>query len=229
MKKFVFDTADTDNVSIMGIGEWSLNLNHQISCSKVVISNIIIPHTFYNINENNNTFVITKTDGSSKDVRFPIQFMNANDITSTLIEGVTIVFDKKTFKFTFNTAPISNITSIQFTTSHKIFGFQQNVIYSLATPLTAPFVADFNSIPAVYIRCNQIHSKFVYNNNRTSILHRLVVDKPFGQLLTYQNNSTDMFINQENIGYLQLSLTDNRGQHLNLNGADWKLELLLID
>lgn len=236
MKKFVFDTADTENVSKLGVGEWSLNLNHQIGCSKVVVSNVIIPHTFYNINETNNEFIVIKNDLTQVTVKFPVQFMNANDISSTTIEGITITFDKKKFKFTFNrdlplNSSVKFITGITFTTSHKVFGFESSTYYfeGSETKLEAPFVADFNSIPAIYIRCNQIHSKFIYNNNRTSILHRLIVDKPFGQLLTFQNNSTDMFVNQENIGYMQFSLTDNRGQHINLNGADWKLELLLID
>ena len=229
MKRFVFDTADTDNVTKLGVGEWSLNLNHQIGCSKIVVSNIIIPHTFYNINETNNQFIITKNDGTTKTVIFPIQYMTYNDITNTVIEGITITFDKKTFKFTFNVAPISSITNIQFTTSYKLFGFEKTNYTFTDNKVVAPYVADLNSIPAVYIRCNQIHSKFVYNNNRTSILHRLPVDKPFGQLLTYQNNSTDMFVNQENIGYIQFTLTDNKGRHIDLNNADWKLELLLID
>ena len=236
MKRFVFDSADTDNVSKMGVGEWSLNLNHQIGCSKLVVSNIIIPHTFYNINESNNEFITTKIDHSITKTKIPIQYMNYNDIVSFIVDDMNITFDKKTFKFTFNfegvfIGPVVPIVSIQFTTSYKIFGFEKNIIYPivLSTPLISTNVSDLNSIPAIYIRCNQIHSKFVYNNYRTSILHRLPVDKPFGQLITYQNNSTDMYVIQENIGYLQFSLTDHKGQHINMNGADWKIEMVLID
>lgn len=232
MKKFVFDTADTENVSKLGIGEWSLNLNHQIGCSKIIVSNIIIPHTFYNINSTNNEIVIYNDDGTTEKLKLPEQYMNYNDIITATehFEHFTISFDKKTFKFTF-VIDYARITHIQFTTSDKLFGFERNKKYEVPADnkLKAPYVADLNSIPAIYIRCNQIHSKFIYNNNRTSILHRLIVDKPFGQLLTYQNNSTDVFVNQENLGYLQLSLTTNKGQHIDLNNADWKLELLLID
>ena len=231
MKRFVFDTADTTNVSKMGVGEWSLNLNHQISCSKLVVSNIIIPHTFYNINSTNNEYEIYFNDNTIKSYKFPIQYMNYNDIVSQNINGLMLSFDKKTFRFTVSRALLSNIVGIKFITSYKLFGFEPNTTYDFGSmnEIIAPNVADLNSIPAVYIRCNQLNSKFVYNNNRTSILHRLPVDKPFGQLLIYQNNSTDMFINQDNIGYLQFSLTDNRGQHINLNGADWKIEMILLD
>ena len=155
--------------------------------------------------------------------------MNGNDLANFTFNGINIKWEKKFWKFGF-TVP-SDVLGIKFTTSFKLFGFEKNKIYDTSTTktLVSPFVGDLNSIPAIYIRCNQIHSKFIYNNNRTSILHRLPVNLPFGQLLTYQNNSTDMFINQENINYLQFTLTDNKGEHIDLNNADWKLELLLID
>ncbi len=230
MKRFVFDTADTVNVTKMGEGEWSLNLNHQISCSKVVVSNIIIPHTFYNVNESNNEFEIYYNSLTPKKIlKFGTQYMKYSDINDITIDDIKFIFNKTTFKFEV-VRENTDISGIKFTTSYKLFGFEKNKLYDLNNgKIDAPNVADFNSIPAIYIRCNQIHSKFVYNNNRTSILHRLPVDKPFGQLLIYQNNSTDMFINQDNIGYLQFSLTDNKGQHVNLNGADWKIEMILLD
>jgi len=244
MKRFVFDTADTANVTDFGNGEWSLNLNHQITCSKLVITNIIIPHTFYNVNKSNNEMKIVSITKPPligmviETIKLDERYMNYNDLESHTneidiggVKKIECTFNKKTFKWTFKRL-LPEIDSIEFTTSYKLYGFKKGINYAfdaITNEVVSPNVADMNSIPAIYIRCNQIHSKCVYNNNRTSILHRLPVDKPFGQLITYQNTSTDMFINQENINYLQFSLTDNKGTHIDLNGADWKIEMLLLD
>ena len=55
---FVFDSADKKNVLQYGTGYYSLLLNSQIVCSKLSISNIIIPRSFYNVYSANNTIYI---------------------------------------------------------------------------------------------------------------------------------------------------------------------------
>ena len=61
MRSLVFDTADKTNVQQLSTGFWNLNFNSIVPCTKVVISNIIVPRSFYNVYSGNNAIMIGTT------------------------------------------------------------------------------------------------------------------------------------------------------------------------
>jgi hypothetical protein len=240
MYRFVFDSNDSKNVMQLGESHYNLILNHELPCSRLVITNIIIPYTFYNVHSGNNEIIV---DGS----KLNIPLGNYNSITllnrfkEMLIEwsktspkGIIqptflndMKYDECTMKYHFKISAYSPI-DVQFTTSCDLFGVSSDKKITLGViEKVMPYVCNMMSVPAVYIRSN-LRSGFVYNNSTTNILFRLPVDKNPGSLLIYENNNIDQYINVHNINNLDIYLTDNIGNQLNLNGGDFKIEFLLM-
>ena len=241
-RRFVLDTADTSSVQQLSNGQWQLLLNREIPCSKLVISNIILPFTFYNVEDVINNEVIID------DVKCYLTRGNYN--TNTLLKELkrliivnslksskgaiqdTFLSDMKyddiSMKYIMSISGYSNL-HLQFTNSCDLFGSSSTTINNItALAFRMPFIANMMSIPAVYIRSN-LHSNFIYNTNSTNILFRLPVDKPPGSLLIYQNTSNDQYISINNITSLVIQITDNFGNELNLNGSFLKIEMNLIN
>ena len=234
MRSLVFDTADKTNVQQLSTGFWNLNFSSIVPCTKAVISNIIVPRSFYNVYAGNDGVMIGTSLFNLPDGNYGI-----NDLISalqTLVSSIfpniplTITVNNITGKLTFSTTSTSQL-SLQFTTSYKLFGMNRNQMITVGgsnAPVISPNIYDLNSVPAVYLRCNAIHSNFIYNNSQTNILFRLPVEVPFGQLIVYQNTSADFYFDVNNLTNLDFRLTDNYGTELNLNNVDWKIEMVLI-
>ena len=234
MRSLVFDTADKTNVQQLSTGFWNLNFNSIVPCTKVVISNIIVPRSFYNVYSGNNAIMIGSQLYNLTEGNYGItDLMSAlQNLVSSIYPsfGFGITKNDLTGKLTFNS---TSGLSLQFVTCYKLFGMNKNQLISLgnagnSTPITSPYIYDLNSVPAVYLRCNAIHSNFIYNNSQTNILFRLPVNVPFGQLIVYQNSSSDFYFDVNNLTTLDFRLTDNYGTELNLNNVDWKIEMVLL-
>ena len=230
MRSLVFDTSDKVNVQQLSTGFWNLNFSSIIPCTQVVIANVIIPRSFYNVFNGNDGITINGILYHLGNGNYAINELMTN--LTNLIQTstgfvVTITQNTNTGKITYTST--SAVTLI-FTTCYKLFGMtpNQQITVNPIAPITSPNIYDLNSVPAVYLRCNSIHSNFIYNNNTTNILFRCPVDVEFGQLIVYTNQSSDFHIDVHNLMQLDFRLTDCYGTELNLNGIDWKCELILI-
>ena len=229
MRSLVFDTSDKVNVQQLSTGFWNLNFSSIIPCTQVVIANVIIPRSFYNVFNGNDGITING---------ILYHFINGNYAINELMTNLTNLIQTSTgFVVTItqntNTGKITYTSTsaviLIFTTCYKLFGMTPSQQITVnATGITSPNIYDLNSVPAVYLRCNSIHSNFIYNNNTTNILFRCPVDVEFGQLIVYTNQSSDFHIDVHNLMQLDFRLTDCYGTELNLNGIDWKCELILI-
>lgn len=240
MYRFVFDSNDSKNVAQLGESHYSLLLNHELPCSRLVITNIIVPYTFYNVHHGNNEFIVDGTklyipvgnyDVETLLEKFKDMLVKWSEtspkgiINQTFLNGMK--YDKCTMKYHFKITGYSSI-DIQFTSSCDLFGTSSDKPLTIGIiEKVMPYIANMMSVPAVYIRSN-LRTGFVYNNSTTNILFRLPVDKNPGSLLIYENNNVDQYINVHNINHLDIYLTDNLGNQLSLNGADFKIEMLLM-
>ena len=243
MRSLVFDTADRDNIQKSGTSQYTIYFNQVIECQKMTITNIIIPHSFYNVNYNNNKMTINGIV-----YYIPVGCYDAKDIINylqTIFNKLLPVeyrlqIDNITFKYN----PINLKTelrivdefftpyNITFDTCYELFGFENNKEYTFEYTdnigvIISENVCNINSIPAVYLRSNALHTRFVYNNSITSILFRIPVDKQFGEYLVFQDYSNSKYINVNNLTHLDIRLTDFRNKDIDLNGLDFKVEFTI--
>ena len=250
MRSLVFDTADKQNITHTGNSQYTLYFNQVIECHKIVITNIIIPHSFYNVNYNNNRIIV-----NDELYLIPVGCYTVQDLMEYLIELFTkllpveiivrpddvktsFTYNKKTLKTElgikrfneiigadFNTYA-DNLYEIKFDTCYELFGFRKGDEYNFGENgiLVSPNVCNIVSIPAVYLRSNALHTHFIYNNSITSILFRMPVNKQFGEYLIHVDYTTDIYLTVQNLTHLDIRLTDYANNDIDLNGLDFKVE-----
>ena len=240
MRYLLFDTIDTDNIK-KNESTYSLYFNQQIECSAIVITNVIIPNTVYNVNQNNNLIMIEgnpyylKLGYYDNITKLLTELMNVlNKYTYTKLNmtfsatNYLFTVDNITNKVSLMTTGIGYDITVDFRNCGKLFGFPNNSIEVInGNALIAPNVYNLNSVPSIYLRCNNIHSGYIFNNNITTILFRLPINVPFGKNIIYSNTSTDIRLDVNHLNALDIRLTDELNRNIDLNGADWKIEFLI--
>lgn len=243
MFRFCFNTAGSDDVVKISQGTYQLYLSYSIPCSKMAITNISIPITFYNITEFNNEFIINDPDRIGDIVcKLPEGNYNSTELLKAfksllikakpeLSERLTkCVYNSITMKYDFYIEPLNvgdRVCSIKFTSSAKLFGAEKNRLYALNTVFKFPYVANLQSISSVFLRSN-LPNRFIHNNDSTNILYRLSVTGNSGSFISYQNPTTDQFFAVSNVTSVMIQLTDQDGREIDLMGGDFVVEFLCV-
>ena len=245
MNTLVFDTNDIINVRKTGTSQYQLYLNNEIPCTKVLVKNVIIPYTFYQINENNDlisidniSYYLTHGTYNALDLLnlnfIPILVKHSTNNTQTplLNNNFYFQYDKNNLKYNFTLTPSTFASfNIKFTTSYSLFGAEMNVNYTISsTQIFMPNIANMNSINDLYIRSN-ISNNFIYSNYTTSILSRVPITTSSGNLIIYENTNKALTISTYNktLNNITITLTDNNARQINMNGANFTIEFILIE
>lgn len=241
MFKFLFDSNSPD-VQKLSSSSYQLFLPSQIQASKLVVSHISIPYTFYNVNDNNNRISINNTvmylkEGNYTSTKLLLEFKNLIKKWSLDVNGITLnddvlkecKYDTDTYKFNFLLSNYADEINIKFLTCDTLFGaINKDVVYTLNSinNVVMDYVADLNSVSAIMIRSN-LQSNYLLNGKRTNILFRMPIDKPLGSILTYNNTDTDIYTPINNINNFFIQLTDDTtGEEINLNGGEIRIEFI---
>jgi hypothetical protein len=243
MFRFCFNTAGSDDVVRISQGTYQLYLSYSIPCSKMAITNISIPITFYNINEFNNEFIIIDPDRLDPIIcKLPEGNYNSTELLKTFKAILSkakpeltdrlnkCVYNSITMKYDFYIEPINiddEVCAIKFTSSAKFFGAEKNRIYPLNKIFTFPNVVNLQSISSIFLRSN-LPNRFIHNNDSTNILFRLSVIGNSGSFLSYENPTTDQFFGVNNVTSVMIQLTDQEGREIDLMGGDFVVEFLCV-
>lgn len=197
------------------------------------IDNFVLPISFFVVNNETNVLVINGTPTS-----IPVGNYNANDLAiviNDLFPTITITFDSNNNKFTF-TASFPFTLNSNSTCFRKI-GFSENVdhvavLVGLDYVLTSDFVCNLAGTSLVYIDIPNLTTKNISSRNGggfTSIVKSVVVDVPYGAILTYTNNTSSAVVLKEKyISFFQIRLLDDQYQPLDLNNQNFTLTLELF-
>ena len=189
------------------------------------VQSAIIPVSFYTINDNHNTLVITKNSITNTYV-FPNGNYNATLFITAFLalvgDNYGITLDSATSKFTI-THTTNNFTLGAATTIDYIMGFSGNITSSSLT-LTMPRVCNFLSLPRINMRCgllsngvvSSLTTKLIDNDVILSVPNNAV---PNGQIVyTDGNNSVNIF-RGDKLDTFTLCLTDDEGDYIDFNGV----------
>lgn len=208
--------------------------DHHIGLDKdVAIHNLIIPYSYYAINSNNNDFLcgptgsdtITLTDGNYTGSQLATEL--ATQLNVVLSPTYTVVFDDKTGKFTYSTGDSSEFSLITDTKNNRYLGFtKSSTNASSSGSLTSANVVDLAGTKFVEIRSNlHLHSENTSNDNH-DILTRVYPNSDAFSSIFYDSSSfSNIYYDGHFLNKLDLSLFDDNGDALLLNGLEWSMTL----
>jgi len=189
------------------------------------VQSAIIPVSFYTINDNHNSLVVTVSSVTTT-YTFPNGNYNATLFIAqfkTLL-GITfdITLDSATSRFTI-TNTTNNFTLGANTTIDYIMGFSGNITSSGLT-LTMPRVCNFLSLPRINIRCGYLANGVVSSNSISTIDNDVILSVPNnavpnGQIVyTDGNNSVNVF-RGDRLDTFLVCFTDDDGLYIDFNGV----------
>jgi len=189
------------------------------------VQSAIIPVSFYTINDNHNSLVVTVSSVTTT-YTFPNGNYNATLFIAqfkTLL-GITfdITLDSATSRFTI-TNTTNNFTLGANTTIDYIMGFSGNITSSGLT-LTMPRVCNFLSLPRINIRCGYLANGVVSSNSISTIDNDVILSVPNnavpnGQIVyTDGNNSVNIF-RGDRLDTFLVCFTDDDGLYIDFNGV----------
>jgi hypothetical protein len=183
---------------------------------------VVIPNSFYTINDTNNTLVVLQSSVTTT-YTFTKGVYNANTFSVMFIlimgTGWNISLNVDTLKYTIshNTASFTFKSS---STCDYIIGFSGDVS-SLGLSLTMPRLCNFLPLPRILIRCPEIglNAGNMVNINTTSdIIASIPNTSKTGSQIVYESD-TRYYLQVDKLQKLIISFTDDIGNLINFNGV----------
>jgi hypothetical protein len=235
----------------------TFNLNEAIIAErgkaiKVQVLSASIPYSFYNINYSNkylnvyvnhtngltpHFFTVQLAEGNYNAIEVGSLLQTALDSGDPLGHKYSIVYNKKTNKYTFNVTSPKAVVSFLFLTGTNqrfdlqyVLGFYKNQDYSFGTgnPLTSDSTANVSPYEAIYIRSNLVltNQYDTRTKNLTDILCKIMVNNIPFSFIQYNPTLEEKYMtNLQVISNISFRLTDMDGDLVDLNNNQWFITL----
>ena len=220
------------------------NMRQFYKCDSFYITSVVIPSSFYVVNSNNNQLLINYTGGPSTITITPGNY-SASELVSTIQTSLTninsawtITYNTNTGTFSFSTSSTAfgldatGATSILW----QLMGFLQQVYSTDTTTKTSTNVADLTGPKYVQIVSNALSFKSSFEPGSTNtgvknVILRIPVKVNSFDMIVYENyNDINNMIpfQREFPNIIDISLVDEEGNTLNLNGMEWSFVITAI-
>jgi hypothetical protein len=191
-----------------------------------------IPFSFYNVDYFNNTLIYNVNGGSDITIEIPQGNYSTTSLRNyllTVMTGFSITYSSLNNTFTF-THSTSNFQFKNSSTCMEILGFDDTDNYpSSAQTLTSVNSINLFTIRNIYITSNNLSLNNINNStpNLCNILASIPLTSGANSVITYTNtNNVKTVVNDvKNFTLLQIALTDQDGDILDLNGCHWSMTL----
>lgn len=198
----------------------------------VSVQSASIPYSFYNVDGFNDTLIYSVSGGSNQVITIPQGNYNTTTLRNYLLSvmtGFTITYSSlnNTFTFTHSTSDFSFKAS---STCMEILGFEENIAHnSTSHILTSTCSINLFTIRNIYIQSSNLMLSNVNNAtpNNSNILCSIPLTSGQFSVVNYfnTNNVKSRIDGVRNFTSLQISLTDQDGDILDLNGCHFSLTL----
>lgn len=193
------------------------------------LTNLTIPNSIFNFTTNNNT--ITFTQGSTQAVSVSVGNYSASTLVTALNTAITaaglnitVSFDEENALFTFTGGSAFTIDSA---TMSRQLGLNNQLPTASGTTYTATQVCDFAGATNLYIRIRNVSMNNLDSRGKTSnIIASIVNNVNYGDYIFYTPPEVLYFmINEQQLSHIDIEITDQEGNIINLNGATFNLTL----
>ncbi len=185
------------------------------------LTNFTIPNTMYNVTDNNNTITI---NGNSTTI--PTGNYSADSLATEIQDRVAEVslcsFDSENnvFSFTFTGSYVFNSTTME-----RQLGLRNQLPTTAVSSYTATDVCDLGGITNIYIRLRNLTMNNLDSRGKTSnIIASVVNNTNYGGYIFYVPPEVLYYmINESSVSHLDIELSDQEGDLIDLNGADFNM------
>jgi len=189
------------------------------------LTNLTMPNSMYNIVDGKNTITINSTEYTITAGNYSAEDLVTSINTEIAAIG-SVSFDDidNNFTFTFNSA-----ATINSTTMERPLGLAGQLPKNSVTSYTASNICDLGGTTNIYIRIRNLTMNNLDSRGRTNnIIASIVNNTNYGgyiffvppEVLYYQ-------ITEQSIGHLDVELTDQEGELIDLNGANFNITLTI--
>ncbi len=198
----------------------------------VSVQSATIPYSFYNVDYFNDLLVYNVNGGSDINITIPQGNYNTTTLRTYLLSvmtGFNITYSSlnNTFTFTHSTYDFSFKKE---STCMEILGFDENILHtSVSRVLMSTNSINLFTIRNIYIQSNNLMLNNINNAtpNNCTILCSVPLTSGQFSVVNYSNynNVRTRIDNIRNFTQLNISLTDQDGDILDLNGCHFSLTL----
>jgi hypothetical protein len=185
------------------------------------LTNLTMPNTMYNITDNNNSITINSVTTTIENGNYSADTL-ATAIQDTVSEVSECSFDAENnvFSFTFTGSYIFNSTTME-----RQLGLRDQLPTITISSYTALHVCDLGGITNIYIRLRNLTMNNLDSRGKTSnIVASIVNNTNYGGYIFYVPPEVLYYMIQENnISHLDIELSDQEGNLIDLNGADFNM------
>lgn len=198
----------------------------------VSVQSATIPYSFYNVDYFNDLLVYNVNGGSDINIIIPQGNYNVTTLRTYLLSvmtGFTITYSSLNNSYTF-THSTYDFSFKKTSTCMEILGFNENVTYSsISKSMTSINCINLFTIRNVYIQSNNLMLNNLNNAtpNNCTILCSIPLTTGQFSVVTYSNvnNVRSKIDNIRNFTQLNINLTDQDGDILDLNGCHFSITL----
>lgn len=200
----------------------------------IMILHAQIPGAYYNINAANDKLVYTISSTTQT-----IYFKHSNyNITSLIAHIKTLI--EADFNITYSTASnkltiTNNLFDFSFepeSTCFELLGFSHKKHSSISTILVSDNVVNLFTIRTLQILSHNfiLNNIDSYNPNNCSIIASIPVNSSYNGIISYTNNHNvySEINNTRNLTNLNIRITDQDSNTIDLNGSHWSLTMMII-
>jgi hypothetical protein len=194
------------------------------------LTNLTIANTIFNVDSRSSNNKLSLTQSGTTEV---ITIDSGNYSASTLVEAlnasitldITVSFDENNANFIFTGG--SNFTINSETTMSRQLGLKNQLPTSAATSYVALHVCDFAGATNIYVRLRNVSMSNLDSRGRTTnVIASIVNSANFSDFIFYVPPEVLYFqINEQQLAHIDLELTDQEGQVIQLNGSSFNLTL----
>ena len=198
----------------------------------VSVQSATIPYSFYNVDYFNDLLVYNINGGSNINITIPQGNYNTTTLRTyvlSVMTGFTITYSSLSNTFTF-THPTYDFSFKKESTCMEILGFNENVAYSSVSKSMASInCINLFTIRNIYIQSNNLMLNNLNNAtpNNCTILASIPLTTGQFSVVNYNNinNIRSRIDNIRNFTQLNINLTDQDGDILDLNGCHFSITL----
>ena len=220
-------SSGTPEDSIFHLNENELHETHN-----VMLKDIVIPNTMYNIRTSNNTLDYD-IGGVAKTATVPVGYYSLADLVIALNTAqADLVFSENSFAKKLNVTSASNSFIKTSSTIKKVIGASiQNVP---STSYTLDSFYNLNPTNYIHVISNLAEADALISSDgkRYPVIASIPVLFSFGSILNQtENNDTldsSKHISNLNLSTINMRLVDDDFQTIELNGSEWQISFSVV-
>lgn len=197
-----------------------------------------MPYSMYNFNENQNSSITIQIGSNSYTGDVGSRVYTASELATKittlysdtgitgLSSAVVCTYDSGSNRFIFTSS--SNLT-ITETTMEKELGFRNNIPSETSSKITSPNIVNVSGSSSIYFRINNLGINNLDSRGKKSgTISKINIDVNPNEFIFYQQQESIYYpVQDRQISYLDVELTDENGNDFILNGGEFSCSITL--